>query len=94
MFADPAGELLDRPIIAVGDHRGDIHRCIPFHFDVKGELLPAVLCCQKFSSATSFEFSENSRMATLTSGFQTSMEELIRTRCHKVLKNRTKVQGD
>ena len=54
MFADPAGELLDRPVIAVRDHRRDIHRGFPFHFDVKGELLLAVLCCQKFSSATSF----------------------------------------
>lgn len=44
MFADPAGELLDRPVIAVGDHRSNIHGLIPFHFDVKGELLPGVLC--------------------------------------------------
>ena len=40
MFADPAGELLDWPVIAVRDHRSNIHRDIPFHFDVKGELLP------------------------------------------------------
>jgi hypothetical protein len=45
MFADPAGELFDWPVIAVRDHRSDIHGHIPFHFDVKGELLPGVLCC-------------------------------------------------
>ena len=45
MFADPAGESLDRPVIAVRDHRSDIHDHDPFHFDVKGELLPGVLCC-------------------------------------------------
>ncbi len=43
MLADPAGEVLDRPVIAVRDHRGDIHRGIPFHFDVKGEPLLRVL---------------------------------------------------
>src|SRR6266516_3419784 len=42
MFADLAGELLDWPVIAVRDHRSNIHRDIPFHFDVKGELLPRV----------------------------------------------------
>ena len=46
MLADPAGEPLDLPVITVGDHRSDIHGRIPFRFDVKGELLPAVLRCQ------------------------------------------------
>jgi hypothetical protein len=42
MFADAAGELLDRPDIAIRDHRSNIHGHIPFQFDVKGELLPVV----------------------------------------------------
>ena len=46
MFADPTGELLDWPVIAVRDHRSNIHRDIPFLFDLKGELLPRVLCYQ------------------------------------------------
>ena len=48
VFADPAGELLDWPVIAVRDHRSNIHRDIPFHFDVKGELLPGS-CVAKIS---------------------------------------------
>ena len=48
MFADPAGELLDRPVIAVRDHRSNIHGHIPFHFDVNGELLPGSLVLAYF----------------------------------------------
>jgi len=40
--------LLDWTVIAVRDHRSNIHRDIPFHFDLKGELLPRVLCYQNF----------------------------------------------
>jgi hypothetical protein len=37
--------LLDRPVIAIRDHRSNIHGHFPFHSDVKGELLPVVLWC-------------------------------------------------
>jgi len=46
VFADPAGELLDRPVIVVRNHRSNIHGRIPLRFIVKGELLPDVLLCQ------------------------------------------------
>ena len=33
MVADPAGELLDQPIVAIGNDRGDLHWMFPFlHF--------------------------------------------------------------
>jgi hypothetical protein len=53
VFADPAGEPLDWPIVAVRDHRRNVHRDIPFRFGLKGKVLPKILCYQQSSSSTS-----------------------------------------
>ena len=71
MFADPAGELLDRPNIDVWDHRRNIHGLIPSRFMVYDELLSGVLCCYILSFDCSLRGSVQKSQGLFVPGEQT-----------------------
>jgi hypothetical protein len=63
-------------------------------FRCEGRTASSSLVLPKWSFAPSFACAEKSRMPTLTSGFQTPLEELISTRCHKVFEKPRQRAGE